>query len=140
MAQFYFRASLLKIQDLLSDSDRQRLHFLLGDDVPRYLRDDKSVEGAIRVLESLIDKTIINEQDCHYLIEAFKAIQCENAARRLQGWAIFCIDEDTGINHDKSCILEYQQAQNPGTEGTVSLQNILLEKNEEDRIAAFGLY
>ena len=84
-AQFDFRTVLLRIQDLLSDTDRQRLHFLFGDDVPRHLRDDQSVGGAIRVLESLFDKAIINDQDCDYLIEAFRNIHCHNAAQRLQG-------------------------------------------------------
>ena len=83
--QFDFRGLLVKIQDLLSDTDRQRLHFLFGDDVPRHLRDDQSVGGALRVLESLFDKAIINDQDCDYLIEAFKSIHCDNAAQRLQG-------------------------------------------------------
>jgi hypothetical protein len=84
-AQFDFRALLVKIQDRLSDGDRQRLHFLFGDNVPRNLRDDQSAGGALRVLESLFDKAIINDQDCDYLIEAFKNIHCHNAVQKLQG-------------------------------------------------------
>lgn len=80
-----FRALLIKIQDLLSDNDRQRLHFLLGDDVPRYLRDDPSMGGALQVLQSLIDKAIITDEDSRYLIEAFRKIHCDNAARKLEG-------------------------------------------------------
>ncbi|CAF3084203.1 unnamed protein product, partial [Rotaria sp. Silwood2] len=80
-ASFDFRAVLLKIQDLLSDNDRQRLHFLLGEDVPRHLRDDPSFTGTLRVLESLFEKAIINDQDCDYLIEAFEKIQCHDAAK-----------------------------------------------------------
>jgi len=83
--QFDFRALLLKIQDLLSDKDRERLHFLLGEDIPRDLRDDTSLGGALRVLQSLFDKAFINDQDCDYLIDAFIKICCQDAAKRLQG-------------------------------------------------------
>ncbi|CAF3852816.1 unnamed protein product [Rotaria sp. Silwood1] len=82
--EFDFRALLLKIQDLLSDNDRHRFLFLLGEDVPRYLRDDSSLSGTLRVLESLFEKAIISDQDCAYLIKAFKKIHCNDAAKRLQ--------------------------------------------------------
>jgi hypothetical protein len=81
---FDFRAVLLKIQDILSDKDRQRLHFLLGDDIPRYLRDDPSLSGTLRVLESLLEKAIISDQACDYLIDAFNKIRCHDAAKRLK--------------------------------------------------------
>jgi hypothetical protein len=84
-ASLDFRAVLIKIQDLLSDKDRERLHFLLGDDIPRCLRDDSSMGGALRVLESLLEKAIISNQDCDYLIEAFMNIHCRDAAKRLKG-------------------------------------------------------
>jgi hypothetical protein len=83
--QFDFRGVLLKIQELLSDEDRYRLHFLLGKDVPRYLRDDLSLSGTLRVLDSLFEKAFISDQDCDYLIQAFSEIRCEDAKRRLQG-------------------------------------------------------
>ena len=83
--QLDFRALLLKIQDLLSDKDRHRLHFLIGNDVPKHLRDDLSLGGTLHLLDALIDKAIINYQDCDYLIEAFKKIHCHDAAKRLQG-------------------------------------------------------
>ncbi|CAF4408126.1 unnamed protein product, partial [Rotaria sp. Silwood2] len=82
--EFDFRALLLKIQDRLSDNDRLRFLFLLGEDVPRYVRDDPPLIGALRALESLFDKAIINAQDCDYLIKAFKTIGCNDAAKRLQ--------------------------------------------------------
>ena len=84
-AQLDFRALLLRIQDLLSDRDRHRLHFLLGEDVPRALRDDVTFNGTLRLLDSLLEKTFISDQDCEYLIDAFKKIHCLDAARRLQG-------------------------------------------------------
>ncbi|CAF2767947.1 unnamed protein product [Rotaria sp. Silwood2] len=82
---FDFRALLLKIQDLLSDNDRHRFLFLLGEDVPRYLRDDPSLSGTLHVLESLFEQAIISNQDCDYLIKAFKKIHCNDAAKRLEG-------------------------------------------------------
>ncbi|CAF3328775.1 unnamed protein product [Rotaria sp. Silwood2] len=92
-----FRALLLKIQDLLSDNDRHRFLFLLGEDVPRYMRDDPSLSGTLRVLESLFEKAIISDQDCDYLIKAFKKIHCNDAAKRLQGYSncdCVCVWED----------------------------------------------
>lgn len=80
-----FRTVLLKIQNLLSDKDRECLHFLLGDDVPRNLRDDSTIGGTLRVLQTLLDKDKINDQDCDYLIKALIKIECFDAAKRLQG-------------------------------------------------------
>ena len=88
--QFDFHALLLKIQDILSDSDRHRPHFLLGEDVARHLRDDLSLSGTLRLLDSVLEKTFITDRDCDYLIEAFKKIHCLDAAKRLQG-SVCCI-------------------------------------------------
>jgi hypothetical protein len=82
---FDFRTLLLKIQDLLSDNDRHRLHFLLGEDIPRTIRDDSSLGGTLRLLDSLLEKSFIGHEDCSYLIAAFNNINCLDAARRLQG-------------------------------------------------------
>lgn len=82
--QFDFRAVLLKIQDLLSQKDRQSLIFLMGEDIPRYLQDDPSFKGTLNVFQSLFDKSIISYQDCDYLIEAFGKIHCDDAAKRLK--------------------------------------------------------
>jgi hypothetical protein len=87
--QFDFRGELLKIQDLLSDNNRHRLHFVLGEDVPRYLRDDLSLSGTLRLLDSLVEKAFISDEDCHYLIEAFNKIHCRDAVKRLQGLFFF---------------------------------------------------
>ncbi|CAF5075104.1 unnamed protein product, partial [Rotaria sp. Silwood1] len=112
--EFDFRALLLKIQDLLSDNDRHRLLFLLGEDVPRYLRDDPSLSGILRVLESLFEKAIISNQDCDYLIKAFTKIHCNDAAKRLQ---------------------EYQLALEHFNQRSYSLQDILLFDNDgEDKM------
>ncbi|CAF3750146.1 unnamed protein product [Rotaria sordida] len=109
--EFDFRALLLKIQDLLSDNDRHRFLFLLGEDVPRYLRDDPSLSGTLRVLESLLEKAIISDQDCDYLIKVFKKIHCNDAAKRLQ---------------------EYQLALEHFSQRSCSLQDILLFDNDDE--------
>ena len=81
--KFGFRALLLKFQDCLSNDDRHRLHFLVGDIIPRHPRDDPSIGGTLSTLESLFDRGKISEQDFDYLIEAFREIRCYDAVRRL---------------------------------------------------------
>ncbi|CAM4775463.1 unnamed protein product [Rotaria magnacalcarata] len=111
--QFDFRALLLKTQELLSDTDRHRLHFLLGDDIPKYLRDDPSLAGTLRVLETLFDRSIINDQDCDYLVDAFSKIQCNDAAKRLK---------------------EYKQAHGQNSRQKFSLEDILLQDSDDDKM------
>jgi hypothetical protein len=68
--QFDFRVLLLELQDCLSENDRQRLHFIVGDTIPRYLRDDSTLGRTLSLLESLFDRAKISEQDFNYLIQA----------------------------------------------------------------------
>jgi hypothetical protein len=82
--QFEFRALLVKVQNLLWDIDRNRLDFLLASEEPKNLRDDPSVSGSLRMLVSLLEKTIISRQGCDYLISEVKAINCNDVAKRLQ--------------------------------------------------------
>ena len=84
-SQFDFRALLVKIQDLLSDNDRHRLHCLLGEDVTQHLRDDSSLNGRLYLVDSLLKNRFISDPDCDDLIDAFKTLQCVDAAKRLQG-------------------------------------------------------
>jgi hypothetical protein len=79
------RGIILKLQNRLSDDDRVRLHFFLGDYIPRSIRDDLSLRGTLKVMDSLIDQDKINEQDFTFLINAFDQIQCINAAKLLRG-------------------------------------------------------
>ncbi|UJR19651.1 hypothetical protein I4U23_022785 [Adineta vaga] len=78
------RAAILKIQDYLSDNDRKRLHFFLGSDVPRRIRDDPSLVGTINLMESLFDQDKINERDVSLLIKALEKIQCIDAVKILK--------------------------------------------------------
>lgn len=86
--QFDFRALLIKLQDCLSDNDRRRLHFIVGDTIPRYVRDDPTLGGTLTLLESLFDRAKISEQDFDYLIQAFQEIHCFEGVKRLKGMCI----------------------------------------------------
>ena len=85
MDSHHLRAIILKLQDRLSDDDRKRLHFFLGNDVPRRIRDDPTLTGTLSLMESLFDQDKINEQDFTFLINAFDEIQCLDAVKLLRG-------------------------------------------------------
>ncbi|CAF5017945.1 unnamed protein product, partial [Rotaria sp. Silwood1] len=68
----------------LSDNDRRRLHFIVGDTIPRHLRDDPTLGGTLSLLESLFDQAKISEQDFDYLIRAFNEKHCYEGVKRLQ--------------------------------------------------------
>ena len=57
------RAIILKLQDRLSNDDRKRLHFYLGNDVPRRIRDDPTLSGTLSLMDSLFDQDKVNEKD-----------------------------------------------------------------------------
>ncbi|CAF1116657.1 unnamed protein product [Rotaria sordida] len=78
------RAMILKLQDRLSNDDRKRLHFYLGNDVPRRIRDDPSLGGTLSLMDSLFDQDKINENDFTFLINAFDEIQCIDAMKLLR--------------------------------------------------------
>jgi hypothetical protein len=85
------RAILLNLQDRLSDNDRKRLHFFLGNDVPRRIRDDPSLSGTLCLMESLFDQDKINDEDFTFLINAFDEIQCLDAVNLLRGNSFYQI-------------------------------------------------
>jgi hypothetical protein len=85
MDNHHLRAIILKLQDRLTDNDRRRLHFFLGNDVSRRIRDDPSLSGTLCLMESLFDQDKINEQDFTFLINAFDEIQCLDAVKLLRG-------------------------------------------------------
>ncbi|CAF5151599.1 unnamed protein product, partial [Rotaria sp. Silwood1] len=109
--QFGVRLLLLEIQDVLSDNDRRNFYSILGNNVPKYLCNDPSPKGALRVLEFLFEKSIISDEDCYYLIEAFEKIHCNEVAKRLQ---------------------DYQRSVQQSSQKSFSAQNILLFDNEEE--------
>jgi hypothetical protein len=80
----HLRGIILKLENRLSNDDRRRLHFFLGNDVPRRIRDDPSLSGTLSLIESLFDQDKINEQDFTFLINAFDEIQCLDAVKLLR--------------------------------------------------------
>jgi hypothetical protein len=85
----YLRSILLNLQYRLSDTDRERLHFYLKNDVPRQVGDDSTLSGTLRLMQSLFDQDKINERDFTLLIDAFKQIQCFDAVNLLKGFFFF---------------------------------------------------
>jgi len=83
------RAFILKLETRLGYDDRVQLHFFVGNHVPRSIREDLSLAGTLRLMESLIDQDKISEEDFTFLINAFDKIQCTDAAKLLRGNSIF---------------------------------------------------
>jgi hypothetical protein len=103
---FSFRAVLIKIQSLLSNEDRQQLHFVFADDIPRCLQSDGSLNNALVVLQTLLDRLKISKDDCGYLVRGLRVIDREDCAQRLLG-KIFEIIE-YNIN-ETMLALDYQR-------------------------------
>lgn len=82
---FRLRAEIIKIQDLLSDSDRTLLHFYFGKDIPRRLQDDGALSSALEAVQALLDRLKISKNNVDYLINALNAIQRHDCAQRLIG-------------------------------------------------------
>ncbi|CAF0718852.1 unnamed protein product [Adineta steineri] len=83
MANIRLRSIIIKLQDCLSNDDRERLHFLLGDDVPRRLQDNTTLSGTLSIMQSLFDRNKISEQDFTFLINVFEEIPCPHAVNLL---------------------------------------------------------
>jgi hypothetical protein len=82
--KLHFRVVLVDILDRLSDNERKKLAFLLSDDIERRIRDDPTIGGTLDVFQQLFDRHKISEENFSYLIEAFQAIKCYNAANSLK--------------------------------------------------------
>lgn len=87
--EFEFRVVLIRIQDSLSDDDRKQLNFLFGDDIPRRLQDNGSLNNSLDVLQTLFDRLKISKDNFHYLSRALTAIQREDCVQRLAGKRFF---------------------------------------------------
>ena len=125
--QFDFRALLIKLQDCLSDNDRRRLHFIVGDTIPRHIRDDPTLSGTLTLLESLFDRAKISEQDFNYLIQAFREIHCYEGVKRLKGICHFSFILLYVL------LLEYQLAKH-GDFQTESRMFDIIDDNEDDKV------
>jgi hypothetical protein len=133
------RALIVRLQDRLSEDDRKRLHFFLGNDVPRRIRDDPSLGGTLSLMESLFDQDKISDEDFTFLIHAFDEIQCLDAVRLLRGKFLSYKDFVLQVYID----LEHmQQIQTNGINDSVQSLSILmpplldnlLNDQEDDKI------
>ena len=61
-----FEATILKIQDRLSEDDRKRFNFFLRNDVPRRFVDDTSLGGMLNIIDSLFHQDLINEMQKYH--------------------------------------------------------------------------
>ncbi len=75
------RKFLLVLLDDLSDTDRCRLHFVLGNDIPRRLRELSNIKSTIQVFEHLIDTGKIFTS----LIDALSTLGKSDWSKRLKG-------------------------------------------------------
>jgi hypothetical protein len=98
------RAIIVKLQDRLSDDDRKRLHFYLGDVVPRRIRDDPSLGGTLSLMESLFERDKISGKDFTFLINAFDKIQRLDAVNLLKGSLLFSYGNDLFGYYDLECL------------------------------------
>ena len=129
----HLREVLVKVQDCLSNDDRQRLHFFLGENVPRRIRDDTSLSGTLSLIESLFEQDKINEQDCTFLINAFRVIQCHDAVQLLKGF-LFSIFEFKLI-FTFSVDYQIRIRSNDPSNRLLNFPSILMEETQEDKYA-----
>ncbi len=92
MANRHLRTTILKLQERLSDHDRQSLHFILAKQVPRYIQDDPSLSGTFHLMESLFDQDKISEENFSLLIDAFKDINFQEGLKILTGIHLIRLD------------------------------------------------
>ena len=80
------RSLLIDISDRLSDSDRTRLCFQIGDDVPQRIRQPIAQDGRTPMdplWEELINRQKISPDNVDYLIARFRVIGRIDLANRL---------------------------------------------------------
>jgi hypothetical protein len=80
-----FRALLVNLFNQLSSVNRNELHFIVGEKVPRSVREDRTPSGSLNLLDSLLDQKIISAQNPDYLINVFEQLVCYDAAEQLKG-------------------------------------------------------
>jgi hypothetical protein len=92
MDNHHLRSILLNLQRRLSDNDRERLHVYLKNDVSRPIRDNSTLSGTLKFIQSLFDQDKIKEKDFILLIDAFKQIRCFDAVHLLEGFFCFFLN------------------------------------------------
>lgn len=80
-----FRLILTEVDEDLSDQDRKRLHFVIGNVIPKRLREHPTVADTVILWETLFERGKISSDDFQFLIDTFDGIGCHRAARKLRG-------------------------------------------------------
>lgn len=137
---FQFRAVLLKIEDLLSSDDRMKLHFLFGENIPRVLRENGSLEESIRVLQTLFERMKISSENFEYLLAGLRAIQRFDCVKQLEGKDFFrccsevfrCFEEYKRMMLPMKILTKPEQVAEPVIEPTAqAILNELLNASDE---------
>lgn len=76
---FEFRKLLLEVADDMSNENRKKFVFLLGDDIPKRKQD----EELFNIFEILINVGRISETDCSYLVDVLKAAKLFTVALKV---------------------------------------------------------
>lgn len=83
--EFNCRVELANLQFLLTEDERRLLHFVIGNVGSRVDRDNITLGGTLKIIESLFEEGKITETNLDFLIKAFDGINCQHAVRRLHG-------------------------------------------------------
>lgn len=84
------RNILLQISDRLSNDDRSKLCFQIGDDVPRRIRQEieQNSRASMDIIWlELIDRGLISTTNVKYLIDRLRIIGRIDLAKRLENFA-----------------------------------------------------
>jgi hypothetical protein len=131
MNNFELRSILLNVHCRLTVHDQQRLHFYLKDGVTREHVDDSTLNGTLKLFDSLFDQAKTTEQNLTLLINVFKQISRFDVVQLLEITSTFLklyhcrihLDYQRGIN---------QNDLNRSTQNTDSIINQLFKDQETD--------
>lgn len=78
------RLAIVRALEFINDDERHRLHFIFGDQVPRPVRENRTVNGTLTLIETLFEREKLNQNDLTTLINVFRRLKCVGAAEVLQ--------------------------------------------------------
>jgi hypothetical protein len=80
-----FRVVLVKITDLMSPDELNKLRFLFYNKIKRGDYVGTTIDGAIDLFRQLLDRAIIDRRNLSNLISALDDVGCRPAAQLLRG-------------------------------------------------------